>query len=193
MRGKLVFFAGMAAALAAGWAGFPYALYERRPQPLQFNHAVHMGDKGSMKCEDCHALRDDGSFAGIPALEKCSGCHAQPLGQTQAEKVLVEKYVTPNREIPWEVYSRQPENVWFPHSPHIKLAKLACAECHGDHGKTTSLRPFERNRAERVQPRYLGAVNFAHRDRQATPGDEDGRLRGLPPREGPDPQLHGVP
>ncbi len=141
-----MFFAGVAAALAAGWAGFPYALYERRPQPLEFNHAVHTGEKGGMKCEDCHVLRDDGSFAGIPAVENCSGCHAQPLGTTQAEKVLVEKYVTPNREIPWEVYSRQPENVWFPHAPHIRLAKLDCAECHGDHGKTTRLRPFERNR-----------------------------------------------
>ena len=58
----------------------------------------------------------------------------------------MEKYVTPNREIPWAVYSRQPENVWFPHAPHLKLAKLDCAECHGDHGKTTRLRPFERNR-----------------------------------------------
>lgn len=135
----------MTAALAAGWVGFPYALYQRIPQPLEFNHAVHM-DKASMKCEDCHAIRDDGSFAGIPAVAQCAGCHAQPLGSTPAEKVLVEKYVTPNREIPWAVYSRQPENVYFPHAAHVKLAKLACAECHGDHGKTTRLRPFERNR-----------------------------------------------
>jgi menaquinone reductase, multiheme cytochrome c subunit len=146
IRGKLLFFGGMAAALAAGWVGFPYALYERMPQPLQFNHAVHTGEKGGMKCEDCHSIRDDGSFAGIPTLEKCAGCHAQPLGSTPAEKLLVEKYVTPNREIPWAVYARQPENVYFSHAPHVKLAKLDCAECHGGQGKTTSLRPFERNR-----------------------------------------------
>lgn len=146
IRGKLLFFGGVAAALAAGWAGFPYALYERVPQPLQFNHAVHTGEKGGMKCEDCHSLRDDGSFAGIPTLDKCAACHAQPLGSTPAEKLLVEKYVTRNREIPWAVYSRQPENVYFSHAPHVKLAKLDCAECHGSQGKTTSLRPFERNR-----------------------------------------------
>ncbi len=146
IRGKLLFFGGMTAALTAGWVAFPYALYERAAQPLQFNHAVHMGEKGGMKCEDCHAIREDGSFAGIPALDKCAGCHSTALGTTAAEKQLVDKYVANNHEIPWQVYARQPENVYFPHAPHVKLAKLACAECHGDHGKTTGLRPYERNR-----------------------------------------------
>ena len=146
LRGKLCFATGLAASLGAGWLVFPSVLYERSAQPVDFSHAVHIGDKGGMKCEDCHALRDDGTFTGIPALEKCAGCHAQPLGNTKEEKLLVERFVKPGREIPWVVYARQPENVWFPHAPHVKLAKLDCRECHGDHGKTDHLRPYEQNR-----------------------------------------------
>jgi hypothetical protein len=146
IRGTIAFLTGITASLCAGWLGFPKVLYERTPQPFNFSHAVHTGDKGGMKCEDCHALREDGSFSGIPRLEKCAGCHAAPMGTTTDEKVLVEKYVTPNREIPWAVYARQPENVWFPHAPHIKLAKLDCRECHGEHGKTDRLRAYEQNR-----------------------------------------------
>jgi hypothetical protein len=145
-RGKIFFFAGFAASLSAGWYGFPKALYERSPQPLAFSHQTHTGEKVGMKCEDCHGFRADGTFAGIPGVENCAGCHAEPVTESADEKILVEKYVKPNREIPWLVYFRQPENVFFNHASHVTLAKLACEECHGNHGKTATLRPFERNR-----------------------------------------------
>jgi menaquinone reductase, multiheme cytochrome c subunit len=144
-RGKILFLAGFAVALGAGWAGLPAVLYERSQQPVAFSHKVHTGEKGGMKCDDCH-FREDGSFGGIPALEKCAGCHAAPLGQTPAEKAFVDGYVIPNREVPWGVYARQPENAYFPHTAHVKLAKLACSQCHGDHGSTDILRPLERDR-----------------------------------------------
>lgn len=145
LRGTLFFAAGLLASLSAGWLGFPSVLYERIPQPLDFSHAAH-AEKASMACTDCHSLGEDGVFSGIPRVENCAACHAEPMGATANEKLLVERYVKPNREIPWLVYSRQPENVRFPHAPHITLAKLECGECHGDHGKTERLRPFERNR-----------------------------------------------
>ena len=145
-RGTILFSAGVLCSLAAGWIGLPYALYERKAQPVNFSHKVHTGDKGGMKCEDCHALRDDGLFAGIPAMEKCSGCHTAPLGDTPAEKQFVKDFVTPNRSIQWAVYARQPQNVYFPHAPHVKLAKLKCEECHGPHGTTDTLRPYQEDR-----------------------------------------------
>ncbi len=52
----------------------------------------------------------------------------------------------PTRPIPWRVYARQPDNVHFPHAVHVKRAGLACARCHGPHGTTDALRPFEQNR-----------------------------------------------
>ncbi len=145
-RGSFFFLAGMTVALAAGWLAFPRALYRQTPQPIQFSHKVHAGDKAGMKCEDCHSLRADGSFTGIPQLDKCSACHAAPLGDTREEKLLVDRYVTPAREVPWLVYARQPDNAFFSHAYHVNLAKIACEKCHGEHGKTDKLRDYEANR-----------------------------------------------
>jgi hypothetical protein len=140
------FLAGMAAALAAGWLAFPRALYRQSPQPVQFSHRTHTGDAAGLKCDDCHSVRADGTFTGIPQLEKCSGCHSAPVGGTRDEKLLVDRYVTPNREIPWMVYSRQPDNAFFSHAYHVNLARIACEKCHGDHGKTEKLRDYQSNR-----------------------------------------------
>ena len=139
-RGKILFLAGVLAALGLGWRGLPVALNRRVPQPVQFSHKVH-ADKAGTKCEDCHSLRDDGTFTGIPALDKCAGCHAQAMGATQQEKAFIDGYVTPGREIPW-----QPENVYFSHANHVKLAHLDCRQCHGAQGESDKLRPAEIDR-----------------------------------------------
>lgn len=146
MRLPLFFAAGLTASLAFGWFAFPRILYRTESQPLRFSHKTHAGDKGGMKCDDCHSLRADGTFTGIPSLEKCGECHAAPMGTTPEEKLLVDNYVTPNRAIPWRTYSRQPDNAFFSHASHVNLAKLACEECHMDHGKTDALRPYQENR-----------------------------------------------
>jgi menaquinone reductase, multiheme cytochrome c subunit len=138
MKPLLPFLAGALAALGAGWAGFPRVIDRARPQPVDFSHKVH-ADKAAAKCEDCHAFRDDGSFAGAPALDKCAGCHAAQMGPTAAEKAFIENYLTPNREPQWLRYAAQPENVYFPHVVHIKLAKLACEKCHGNIATTDKL------------------------------------------------------
>ena len=62
---------------------------QNRPQPVDFSHKVH-ADKAGTKCEDCHAFRDDGTFAGIPTLDKCAGCHAAAMGTTAAEKNFID-------------------------------------------------------------------------------------------------------
>lgn len=144
-RGAIFFAAGLALATCTGWYVFPHVLYDRTPQPVQFSHRVH-AEKAGMKCEDCHTLRADGAFTGIPPIEKCAGCHSSPAGNTAAEKLLVDRYVTPNREVPWRVYARQPDNAWFPHAYHVNLAKLSCDRCHGEHGTTDTLREYQANR-----------------------------------------------
>jgi len=146
-RAGLAFFgSGFLAALAGGWIVFPSLLYERSEQPMAFSHEAHAGESLGMACEDCHAFRQDGRFSGIPAVAKCAECHQEAIGTTPEEKKLVEEFVSKGREIPWLVYSRQPDNTWFPHAIHVKLAGLACDACHGPHGKGAALRPFERNR-----------------------------------------------
>ena len=153
-RGKIVFLAGVLAALGAGWLGFPHAIYQSRPQPVDFSHKVH-ADKAGAKCEDCHAFRDDGTFAGIPTLDKCAGCHAAAMGSTAAEKNFIDRYVTPQREPQWASYARQPENVYFSHITHVKLAQVKCERCHGDEGATDTLRALPAGPHQRLLARHL--------------------------------------
>ncbi len=145
-KGTILFWTGLAAGLALGWFGFPHALYRSVEQPLQFSHSVHTGENVGMACADCHAFAANGRFQGIPALAKCAECHSAQLGETEAEKKLVEEYVVPNREIPWLVYSRQPGNAYFSHLQHVKRAEIECAQCHGAHGTSNTLRPLQVNR-----------------------------------------------
>lgn len=145
-KGTLWFWAGVAGALALGWFGFPRVLYRNVEQPLQFSHQVHTGESVGMSCNDCHSFAPDGRFTGIPTVAKCAECHSAPLGETAAELKLVEEYVTPNREIPWLVYSRQPDNAYFSHIQHVQLGGMACEQCHGPHGASETLRPLQVNR-----------------------------------------------
>jgi hypothetical protein len=145
-RSLLAFATGLAAAVAAGWAGLPALLYARAEQPLRFSHRTHTADAVGAKCEDCHAFAADGRFAGVPRLEQCAGCHAEAQGPSADEKRLVEEFVKTGREIPWRVYARQPEHVFFPHAVHVKRAGLACEACHGGHGQADALRAFEWDR-----------------------------------------------
>jgi hypothetical protein len=91
-------------------------------------------------------LSPEGRFQGIPATSQCATCHSSPVGQSSNEKVLIERYVTPGKEIPWRIYSRQPDNAYFSHAAHLKLGQLKCEECHGPHGKSAQLRTYQVNR-----------------------------------------------
>jgi hypothetical protein len=145
-KGIILFTGGFALALILGWFVFPMALYRDEPQPMQFSHKTHAGEKGGMSCTDCHSFATNGRFQGIPTIAKCAECHSAPLGESAMEKVLVEEYVTPNREIPWLEYSRQPDNVYFSHVVHVKMADLKCGDCHGPHGQSDELRVVQVNR-----------------------------------------------
>ena len=146
MKSKIIFITGILFGLIIGWYVFPFALYQRNEQPIQFSHLSHTGEKGGMACEDCHSTNENGRFQGIPAVAKCSECHSVPLGTTENEKRLVEEFITPNKEIPWLVYSRQPDNAFFSHSPHVKLGEMKCEDCHGPHGSSEFLKTHQTNR-----------------------------------------------
>ncbi|MGO9273409.1 MAG: menaquinone reductase multiheme cytochrome c subunit QrcA [Terriglobia bacterium] len=145
-RNTLVVGLGLAAALLVGWVAFPRALYVQRRQPLEFRHQTHAEKSGDAQCSDCHVLRDDGTFAGIPPKETCAGCHSERIGTSKAEAILVDNYIKPGREIPWLVYARQPANVWFSHAVHVRRAALDCAECHSTYGKSHGVRVCEQDR-----------------------------------------------
>lgn len=145
-RNTVVFGSGVLMALLIGWIVFPRVLYLQKHQPLDFLHKTHAEKSGLADCSECHALREDGMFAGLPAMEKCAGCHSDKIGTSKAEATLVDNYIKQGHETPWLVYSRQPANVWFSHSIHVKRAKLGCTECHSTYGEADQVRPYEVNR-----------------------------------------------
>jgi menaquinone reductase, multiheme cytochrome c subunit len=156
--GWLFFLAGLVGALIVGWVVFPMALYSKQQQPMNFNHALHMdpervfgieGDTQAERCQHCHSFREDGSFVGIPKLANCMECHDDPnspLGESPEEEHFLAEYVATGKEVPWLVYSRQPDCVYFDHLSHVKVAALDCKICHGPFGESSKTPVYEKNR-----------------------------------------------
>jgi len=141
----LFFIIGLAISLIIGWVVFPKLLYSQQRQPIDFNHALHVGEVDN-GCQSCHYIREDGTFSGIPKLESCLSCHEEILGESKNEETFYNEYVVKEREVPWLVYARQPDCVFFSHTAHIVLGEMACATCHGDIGESESPRVYEENR-----------------------------------------------
>jgi hypothetical protein len=141
----LFFLVGFALSLVVGWVIFPKLLYSQKEQPVDFNHALHMDlvDEG---CESCHFFREDGSFSGAPQLAQCIDCHQAILTDTENEIKFYEEYVQKDREIPWLIYSKQPQCVYFSHVAHVKMGQMDCVTCHGHIGESTELPIYEQNR-----------------------------------------------
>ncbi len=141
----LFFIVGFVGSLVAGWVLFPELLYSEKHQPVDFNHVIHM-DMVSEGCESCHYFREDGSFAGVPGLDSCIECHEFVQGEDPEEEKFVTQYVEKQREVPWLIYSKQPDCVFFSHAAHVHGANMSCESCHGDIGSSETLRPYEENR-----------------------------------------------
>ena len=141
----LFFIVGLVISLIIGWVVFPKLLYSQKKQPIDFNHELHNQevDEG---CVSCHFFREDGSFAGVPKNEQCAGCHEEVLGESSDEAILVEEYIAKDKEIPWLIYSKQPDCVFFSHAAHVKMAEMDCKTCHGPIGESTNLKTYEENR-----------------------------------------------
>jgi hypothetical protein len=158
MGGLIFFLAGLIGALILGWVIFPMLLYSKQPQPMNFNHALHLdpekvdgleGDTETERCQYCHEFRLDGTFVGMPRLGKCTECHddpESPLGETPEEREFLAKYVSKKKEIPWLSYYRQPDCVYFSHIAHVQMGEMDCRTCHGDFGKTERLPEYQANR-----------------------------------------------
>ncbi len=141
----LFFIVGLVASLIFGWVVFPKLLYSQKKQPIDFNHSMHneLVEEG---CQSCHLFREDGTFAGTPKLEQCIGCHEEVQGESEEEARFVNEYVAKGREVPWLIYSKQPDCVFFSHVAHVKTAGMDCKTCHGSIGESEHLKPYEANR-----------------------------------------------
>ena len=141
----LFFILGLAASLIVGWVVFPKVLYSQKKQPIEFNHALH-NELVEDGCESCHFFREDGSYHGVPKLDQCIECHEEVNGEDPEEARFVNEFVANNREVPWLIYSRQPQNVFFSHVAHVKMGEMDCVTCHGHIGESESLPIYKENR-----------------------------------------------
>ena len=98
------------------------------PQPIAFNHQVHLGF--GVQCLYCHPGAWRTASAGLPTSAKCWGCHQQiPIKNQEQQKIA--DYVASNTPIPWVPVFIQPDFVFFNHRPHI-AAGVNCETCHGE-------------------------------------------------------------
>lgn len=142
----LPFVAVFIAVLILGWWIFPHITFSEQEQPLKFNHKLHMElEDQVLRCTDCHHYRKDGSFGGFPDSESCaeSQCHDQLQTSSPAEKKLINQYLEKDKPIPWKVYQKQPNNVYFSHIAH---EKFDCATCHPNVGYAPKLPLYFENK-----------------------------------------------
>lgn len=157
LAGAAPFVLGLVVALTFGWWVFPGLLFSQKPQPVKFNHATHI-DTAGMSCSDCHFVRADGTFSGIPKTEDCASCHSAAQGESQEEADYIANYVEPGKEVDWLVHVKQPDNVFFSHSVHSaqtcmrchvnwrKTPEKLCTQCHLSYEERDKFPPFEENR-----------------------------------------------
>lgn len=105
-------------------------------QPLPFDHSLHVNiqvGEEKLRCVACHTGVDKGDHAGLPPLTTCLRCHMRPQGDPPSEKESrVRTAVAEGGPFRWIQVTRNPGHVFFSHAAHVSLAKIECAECHGD-------------------------------------------------------------
>lgn len=108
------------------------------PQPIAFNHRVHIEGEG-LDCDFCHEYVRDGAHAGLPNAEICSECHDTPQGKSE-EAARVTELIDRGQPLRFNKLFRLPDHVFYTHRRHVGIGELECQECHGDIA-TTELPP----------------------------------------------------
>jgi hypothetical protein len=126
-------------------------------QPIKYSHVIHV-EKNQMECQYCHSGVNKSSYATIPAVEVCMGCHQNVKKESEEIKKLTE-YWEKKIPIEWEPVNNLPEHVQFNHQRHVK-AGVGCQSCHGQVQKQEVV--------ERVSSLKMGFCVSCHRDQGAS-------------------------
>jgi mono/diheme cytochrome c family protein len=126
-------------------------------QPVEFSHVVHAGSYG-IACQYCHSEARRSTYAGLPSVARCMGCHKIVAAQGNPEIQKVQDYWKRQEPIPWVRIHKVAGFVHFPHKRHV-AADLQCQLCHG---------PVERmQRVAQVAPLTMGWCVSCHAERKA--------------------------
>ena len=104
-------------------------------QPIAYNHKVHI-DNG-MACEACHETVEKAAAASVPTRDTCMLCHQAAITESPEEE-KVRQYAERGEEIPWRRIYGVPDHVYFSHRRHVAVARIECAQCHGNVASLTS-------------------------------------------------------
>jgi mono/diheme cytochrome c family protein len=125
-------------------------------QPIEFSHAVHAGSYG-IDCQYCHADARRSTYAGLPSVARCMGCHKIVAAQGNPEVQKVHQFWNRKEAIPWVRVHKLAGFVYFPHKRHVQ-AGLPCQRCHG---------PVETmQRVAQVAPLTMGWCVACHAERR---------------------------
>ena len=97
-------------------------------QPVPFSHKHHVGGIG-LDCRFCHTSVETSSFAGIPPIKTCMGCHSQIWADSPTLEPVRASFRS-NRSIEWNRVNKVADFVYFNHSIHVNKG-IGCATCHG--------------------------------------------------------------
>ena len=131
----------------AGWdAALQIGVYNgyEPEQPIKFSHKLHAGDNG-IDCNYCHTSASFSKSAGIPSPNLCMNCHTYiqegpQYGKEEIAKIydaldfdpVTKTYGDNQKPIKWVKVHNLPDHVYFNHSQHVTVGKIACQKCHGD-------------------------------------------------------------
>ena len=138
----LVFVLGITVVVLGVWIRAPGRL---PPQPIAFNHRLHLERAQGIGCADCHQFVNTQPYAGLPSKYICFDCHDPDPDEDQTEADArkpqfsdLMKYAKTEGDIPWHRVTMTRPDVFFSHRRHVTVAKLDCRQCHPDMPDRTS-------------------------------------------------------
>ena len=115
------------------------------PQPIAFNHRLHLERVQGIACQDCHQFVASQTYAGLPSKYVCLGCHDPDADQAapaaEASKPALASlmaFAGIDGDIPWHRVTATHPDVFFSHRRHVTVAKLDCRVCHPEMPECTS-------------------------------------------------------
>ena len=115
------------------------------PQPIAFNHRLHLENVQGISCPDCHQFVTSHTYAGLPSKFFCFGCHDPDADESDTEAdafkpefATLMAFADAEGDIPWHRVTTAREDVFFSHRRHVTVAQLDCRQCHPEIPDRTS-------------------------------------------------------
>jgi hypothetical protein len=132
--GTLILALALAGMAIDAWLRTPGAL---PPQPIEFNHRLHMERAQGITCEDCHHFVASQPYAGIPSKHVCFDCHDPSADAADVDAdankpqfATLMSFRDTQEDIPWHRVTGTRPDVFFSHRMHVTVADLDCRQCH---------------------------------------------------------------